>query len=169
MIFRLQRPLKFFLELKSICLRYLEGAPRSGLSNAPTPVAIRCIDQKKFADFRFLWKKNTLRYLFESHFSNYQQTKKLKSSRRKSKTAWKRRIKRKQQSGRHSFDSNAFTRTSQRGLLVHSHTFLSSMKAHKLISRIVWIFTRMFLRHILRKRASRSIRSLKILQKHFDA
>ena len=94
---------------------------------------------------------------------------KFKILRRKSKLAWKRRIKRKQQSGRHSFDSNAFTRTSQRGLLVHSHTFLSSMKAHKLISRIVWILTRMFLRHISRKRASRSIRSLKILQKHFDA
>ena len=56
-ILRLQRPLKNFLELKSICLRYLEGAPGLELSNAPTPRAIRRIDQKKFADFRFLWKK----------------------------------------------------------------------------------------------------------------
>ena len=87
---------------------------------------------------------------------------KFKILRKKSKLAWKRRIKRKQQ-GRHSCDSNALTRTSQRGLLVHNLTFLSSMKAHKLISRILYILTRMFLRHILRKRASRSIRSLKIL------
>ena len=88
---------------------------------------------------------------------------KFKILRKKSKLAWKRRIKRKQQSGRHSFDSNALTRTSQMELLVHSHTFLSSVKAHNLISRIVCILTRMFLRHILRKRASRSTRSLKIL------
>ena len=69
-ILRLQRPLKNFLELKSICLRYLEGAPGSGLSNAPTPMAIRHIDQKILQIFDFCGKKPTLRYLFESHFSN---------------------------------------------------------------------------------------------------
>ena len=69
-ILRLQRPLKNFLELKSICLRYLEGAPGSGLSNAPTPMAIRHIDQKILQIFDFCGKKTTLRYLFESHFSN---------------------------------------------------------------------------------------------------
>ena len=39
-ILRLQRSLKMFLEYKSIGLRYLEGAPKSGLSNAATPKAI---------------------------------------------------------------------------------------------------------------------------------
>ena len=57
MILRLQRPLKIFLELKSICLRYLEGAPRSGLSNAPTFMVMRRIAKKKIADFRFFSKK----------------------------------------------------------------------------------------------------------------
>ena len=38
---------KIFLELKSICLRYLEGVPRSGLSNAPTPMARWRMDQLK--------------------------------------------------------------------------------------------------------------------------
>ena len=44
-ILRLQRPLKIFLELKSICLRYLEGAPGSGLLNAPTLMSIEHIHQ----------------------------------------------------------------------------------------------------------------------------
>ena len=59
-ILRLQRPLKFFLELKSVCLRYLEGAPRSGLSNASTPVAIRRIDQKRICRFSIFVEKKTL-------------------------------------------------------------------------------------------------------------
>ena len=42
---RLQRPPKNILELKSICLRYLEGPPWPGLWNAPTFVVIRHIYQ----------------------------------------------------------------------------------------------------------------------------
>ena len=62
---------KNFLELKSICLRYLENPPRSGLSNAPTLAVIRRIDQKILQIFNFCGKKPTLRYLFESDFSSW--------------------------------------------------------------------------------------------------
>ena len=39
--------------------------------------------KKKFSDFEFLWiKKNTLRYLFESHFSRFGKCRKSGSERR---------------------------------------------------------------------------------------
>ena len=66
---RLRRLVKNFLCVKTICFRYLEGPPKSGLSNAPTPMVIRRIDQKSLQIFNFFGKKPTLRYLFESDFS----------------------------------------------------------------------------------------------------
>ena len=40
-VFWLQRTVKIFLEVVQTCPRYLEGAARSELSNAPIPVVIR--------------------------------------------------------------------------------------------------------------------------------
>ena len=66
----LQRPLKNFLEVKHMCSRYLEGAPASGLSNAPTPTVIRLVDQKILRNCDFFGKNTLIIYLFESHFAS---------------------------------------------------------------------------------------------------
>ena len=50
---QLQRPVKNFLSVKYICLRYLKCSPTSGLSNAPTLDVLRHVEMilKHFGGF----------------------------------------------------------------------------------------------------------------------